>query len=203
VKALSLSPGPWLGWRDHFRPKHIRGGGIFAGLKRKLLAGESFFQNEYTANAAGAKITFAPPQPGSVLGVALSGAGLILEKGAYVASQGNVECDAKWEGLKGFFNEGLFALRVTGEGTLFFGGYGDIECVDIDGEYTIDNGHAVAWEPQLDYRVTRAKRIRSFLFSDQLLLRFSGKGKIYVQSRSPVALANWVHPFRRVQKNSD
>ena len=94
-------------------------------------------------------------------------------------------------------------LRVTGTGTLFFHAYGDVAQVDVNGEYVVDNGYAVAWEPTLTYRLTRSRRIRSFLFADQLLLRFSGRGRIWVQSRSPRALANWVHPFRRVESKSD
>ena len=87
-------------------------------------------------------------------------------------------------GLRGFFNEGMFVLRVTGTGTLFFHAYGDISPVDVSGEYVVDNGYAVAWEPTLTYQLTRGRRIRSFLFSDQLLLRFSGHGRIWLQSRS-------------------
>lgn len=94
-------------------------------------------------------------------------------------------------------------LRVTGTGTLFFGGYGDVHEVTVNGSYTVDNGYAVAWEPSLEYHLTRARKIRSFLFSDQLLLNFSGTGRVWVQSRSPVSLANWVYPFRRKRAKSD
>ena len=78
--------------------------------------------------------------------------------------------------------------------------YGDIEEIDLDGEYIVDNGHAVAWDASLRYTLTRARQIRSFLFSDQLLMRFSGRGKLWVQSRNPRSLANWVVPFRPVQR---
>ena len=57
------------------------------------------------------------------------------------------------------FNEGLFALRVTGSGTMFFSGYGDIQEIQVDGQYTVDNGFAVAWEPQLQWTLTRARKI--------------------------------------------
>ncbi len=40
-------------------------------------------------------------------------------------------------------------------GLLFFNSYGDVEEVDVDGSYRVDNGHAVAWEPSLDYEITR------------------------------------------------
>lgn len=177
-------------------------GGVLTGLKRKLLSGESFFQNTYTASGPGARLALAPGSAGDVVAHALSGE-LLLDRGAYLASDEGVRVDARFEGLKGLFSEGLFVLRCTGEGLLFFASYGDIQEVHVDGEYVVDNGYAVAWEPSLTYRLTRARRIRSFLFGDQLLMRFSGTGRLWIQSRSPRSLANWVHPFRRVKSKND
>ena len=116
--------------------------------------------------------------------------------GAYLASTEDITFDSKWEGLKGFFKEGLFALRITGTGMLFFSAYGQIEEIQVEGEYVVDNGYAVAWDPSLQFKLTKARKIRSFLFSDQLLTRFSGSGRLWIQSRSPYTLANWVWPFR-------
>ncbi len=177
-------------------------GGFLAGLKRKVLSGESFFQNTFTAGPAGGKIGFAPGIPGDIVPFELESE-LFLQKGAYLASVPTVKCDAKWDGLRGFFNEGLFILRCTGHGTLFFHSYGDIQEIDVDGDYLVDNGYAVAWEPSLEYRLTRARKIRSFLFGDQILLRFTGRGRLWVQSRSPHSLANFCHPFRRVQRSNN
>ncbi|HUT94813.1 MAG TPA: TIGR00266 family protein [Thermoguttaceae bacterium] len=177
-------------------------GGVLSGLKRAVLSGESFFQNTYSAEGGPAKLGLAPGSAGDIVSYELQAGELFLERGAYLASTEGVRCDSKWEGLKGLFNEGLFILRTTGQGLLFFNGYGGIQEIQVDGQYTVDNGYAVAWEPSLQYRLTRARKIRSFLFADQLLLGFSGTGKIWVQSRSPVSLANWVYRFRP-QKSSD
>ena len=178
-------------------------GGMLAGLKRSLLTGESFFQNTYFPQGGPGTVALAPGSAGDIVPVELKDGELLLEKGAYLASNEDIKCDSKWDGLRGFFNEGLFVLRVTGTGTLFFNGYGDVRPIDVNGEYVVDNGFAVAWEPSLTYTFTRGRRIRSFLFSDQLLLRFAGTGRIWVQSRSPQALASWAHPFRPVESKSD
>ena len=178
-------------------------GGVLAGLKRKLLSGESFFQNTYTARGGAKSISLCAGSAGDVVAVELQDGELFLERGAFIASEEGIKVDSKFDGLRGFFNEGLFVLRCTGTGTLFFGAYGDVTEVEVDGEYIVDNGYAVAWEPSLSYRMDRARKVRSFLFSDQLVLRFSGRGKVWVQSRSPRSLANWVHPFRRVQRNNN
>lgn len=211
VLEVTLQPGESfvadsgaMAWMDAtIRTKATARGGALAGLKRKFLTGESFFQNTFTAENGPGTVGLAGGSAGDLVAYELRGGELFLEKGAYLASEGSVSCDAKWSGLRGFFNEGLFILRCTGTGTLFFNAYGDIQEVEVDGEYLVDSGYAVAWEPTLEYRLTKARRIRSFLFSDQILLRFSGRGKLWVQSRSPQSLANWVHPFRRVQRKTD
>jgi uncharacterized protein (TIGR00266 family) len=177
-------------------------GGVLAGLKRTMLSGESFFQNTFEAEGSPGMIGFAPGAVGDIREYQMTGSELYLEKGAYLASSPDVQCDAKFDGLRGLFNEGFFVLRVTGSGTLFFNSYGDMEEIQVDGSYTLDNGYAVAWEPTLQYQLTRSRKIRAFLFSDQLLMNFSGRGKLWVQSRSPRTLSNWVHPFRP-QKSND
>ena len=175
-------------------------GGMRSSLGRRFLGGESFFQNTYEAEGGEGQLGLTPGQPGQVMACEMLGNELLLEKDAYLASELGVKLNTNFQGLGGLFNEGLFVLRASGEGMLFFDAYGDIEEIEIDGEYLIDNGHAVAWDASLSYRLTRSRQIRSFLFSDQLLMRFSGKGRLWVQSRNPRSLANWVYPFRRVQK---
>ena len=171
-------------------------GGALAGLKRAALSGESFFQNTYRAEGGPGLLGVAPGQPGDIVAHEMNGGELLLEKSAYLASSPGVHCDTNFQGLSGLFNEGLFVLQTSGDGTLFFNAYGDIDEVAVDGSYVVDNGHAVAWEPSLDYELTRARKIRSFLFADQLLMNFHGQGRLWVQSRNPRSLANWVFPFR-------
>jgi uncharacterized protein (TIGR00266 family) len=192
-----------MAWMSaNIRTETTTRGGVLRGLKRAALSGESFFQNTYHAENGPGQVTFAPGSSGDIATYELAENDLILEKGAYLASAEGVHCDAKWDGFRGLFNEGMFVLRVTGSGTVFFHSYGRLEEVHVDGDYVVDNGFAVAWEPTLQYGITRARRIRSFLFSDQLLLTFQGSGRLWLQSRSPRALASWVYPFRRVQKQS-
>ena len=177
-------------------------GGLLSGVKRAIGGGESFFQNTYTACGSPGTIGLGPGQPGDIQAYEMDGGELLLERGAYLASTSGIETNSDFQGLRGLFNEGLFILRVSGSGLLFFNAYGDIQEIEVDGSYVIDNGHAVAWEPSLDYRLTRAGRIRSFLFSDQIIMEFSGRGRLWVQSRNPRSLANWVSLFRSVQSKS-
>ncbi len=174
-------------------------GGVLSGLRRSALGGESFFQNTFSSRDGQGLVGLAPGQPGDIVPYDMANGDLMLEKNAYLASEEGVKIDSSFQGLRGLFNEGMFILRASGSGMLFFNSYGDVETVEVDGSYIVDNGHAVAWEPSLIYSITKGRSIRSFLFSDQLLLRFSGRGKLWIQSRNPRSLASWVYPFRSVQ----
>lgn len=179
-------------------------GGVLSGLKRSVLGGESFFQNEYTTTQPGAKISLVAGQPGDIMVTEMEGQRLMLERGAYLASAPTVTVDAKFQGLKGLFAEGMFVLQASGTGPMFWTGYGDIQEIQVSGEYVVDNGYAVAWDASLNYSVTKSgKKIRAFLFADQLVMKFSGHGRVWVQSRSPTALSSWVYPFRRVRPKSN
>ena len=191
--------GAMVWMSDNMRVSTSTRGGVMSGLKRSVLGGESFFQNTYEAQGGVGLLGLAPGQPGDIVAHEMNGGELFLEKNAYLASSPEIETGSNFQGLAGLFNEGLFVLTVNGTGTLFFNAYGDIQEIEVDGEYTVDNGHTVAWEPSLDYQLTRSRRIRSFLFSDQILMQFGGQGKLWVQSRNPRSLANWVYPFRPVE----
>ncbi len=195
--------GAMVWMSDSIRVSTSTRGGVLSGMQRSLLTVESFFQNTYESSGGDGLLGLAPGQPGDIVAHEMDGGQLFLEKNAYLASSPDIECGSNFQGLSGLFNEGLFVLTVKGTGTLFFNAYGDIEEVAVDGEYTVDNGHAVAWEPSLGYHLTRARRIRSFLFSDQVLMRFEGRGKLWVQSRNPRSLADWVYPFRPMESRKD
>lgn len=201
-ESIAAEAGAMAWMSANMQTKTSSRGGIMAGLKRAVLSGESFFQNTYTPEGGNGLIGLTSGSPGDIIAYEMSQGELFLEKGAYLASQESVKCDAKFEGLKGLFNEGMFVLRCTGSGMMFFNGYGDISEIDVDGDYILDNGYAVAWEPTLTWKITKGKKIRSFLFSDQLLCRFSGTGRLWVQSRSPRTMSNWVYPFRPVKNNN-
>ena len=202
-ESVDVEPGA-MAWMDpSIKPKTEMKGGFFAGITRKL-AGESFFLNTYTAEGGSGTIGIAPGYSGDIIVKELNNETLYMERGAYLCHVGNIETSATWEGFTGAFAEGMLGLRVSGTGLLFFGSYGDVQEVDVDGSYTVDNGYAVAWEQTLDYSIGRTGRnIRDFFFGDQLICRYHGSGKLWIQTRSPRNLAAWVHPFRRVKPKSD
>lgn len=162
-------------------------GGFLKALARKAFTSESFFQNTFTATRGPGEVTFAPSLPGDIRLRELHGEDIILQSGAYLASDPRVEIETKWGGAKSFFSrEGLFLLRAWGQGPLLFSSYGAIVEVPVPPSgYVVDTGHIVAFEPSLHWDVRKVGGIKSLLFSGEgLVCRFEGEGKLWLQTRS-------------------
>ncbi len=174
------------------------------GLGR-LLTSESIFINEFTAQNGPGEIGIAPASPGDLAHVFLEGETVYLQNSAFVASDLNVQVETKWQGLtKGFFSgESLFLIRCSGNGDLWFNTYGGMIMLDVDGDYVVDTGNIVAFTEGLEYKITKVGGYKSLFFSGEgFVCRFSGKGKVWIQTRSVQAFANWMFPFRPVEKKN-
>ena len=172
------------------------------GLSR-LLTGESLFVNEFTAQNGPGQIGIAPGSPGDLEHVYLNNETIFLQSSAFVAATPNVQTDSKWQGFKGFFSgEALFLIRCSGVGDLWFNTYGAMIEVDVTQDYIVDTGYIVAFTEGLQYEVGMLGGLRtSFLSSEGLVCRFSGQGKVWIQTRQVPAFAWWTLPFRP-QKNN-
>jgi uncharacterized protein (TIGR00266 family) len=164
-------------------------GGILRGLKRAMLGGESFFTNRFTATSAGAHVTLAPALCGDMLVHEIRpGEDLFIQGSSYVAAPDTVQLDTRFQGMKGFFSgESLFFLHATGSGPVLVNAFGAIETVDLDGELIVDTGHLVAFTSGIRYEVTTASPglIASYLSGEGFVLRVSGRGRLYLQTRNP------------------
>jgi uncharacterized protein (TIGR00266 family) len=173
-------------------------GGLLSALARKVLTSESFFQNTFTAARGAGEVTFAPSLPGDIRLREMRGESLVLQSGAYLASDPSIEIETQWGGAKSFFGrEGLFLLRATGTGPLLFCSYGALVEVDVPPEgYVVDTGHVVAFEPSLRWDVTRVGGLKSTFFSGEgLVSRFAGSGRLWLQTRSFDAFIGTITPY--------
>ncbi len=171
-------------------------GGIMKGLKR-LISGESFFMNHYTAGIGGGEIYLAPALHGDMFCIDLQNQSLIVQAGSYLASEPNIEIDFNWQGLKSIFSgESLFWLNLNGSGKVIVNSYGCIYPVDVDGEYIVDTGHIVAFEPGLKFNISKAGQswLSSFLGGEGFVCRFKGKGRVWCQSHNPNSFGASIGP---------
>ena len=173
-------------------------GGILSSAKRSFLGRESFFQNKFIAKDAPGEVYLTSSTPGDIFYRKLNREDLILNTDAYVASDPSIELDIKWMGLKGFLSgEGLFCLKLSGDGDLFFSSFGAIDEINISGDYIVDTGHIVGFETSLDFSIEKVGGLKSlFLSGVGIIAKFQGQGKLYLQTR----FAFWVN-WRRVQSS--
>jgi uncharacterized protein (TIGR00266 family) len=174
------------------------------GLGR-FLTGESLFLNEFTAENVPGDIGIAPGAPGDIGHVYLRNETLFLQNSAFVACDPAVNLETKWQGFtKGFFSgESFFLVRASGEGDLWFNTYGGMIELDIDGDYVVDTGNIVAFTDGLEYHISKVGGYKSLFFSGEgLVCRFSGRGKVWIQTRAATAFVSWAHYFRPVKGSS-
>lgn len=177
--------------------------GLFSGLKR-MVAGESFFQNRYTAQGRPGEVTFAPTLVGDIETHALEGGTMYLQSTAYLCSPPSVTIDASWGGARSFFGgEGFILLKASGTGTVAFNAFGAVKAVDVDGEFIVDTGHVVAFEDGLQFTVKRfGDGWKAFIFGGEgLVCRFKGKGRLWLQTRNPVAFGQSLGPLLPVREH--
>ena len=168
------------------------------GFKR-FLSGESLFINEFTAKNGNAEIQIAPASPGDIDHVYLDNESIFLQNSAFVASGSEIDVQTKWQGFtKGFFSgENFFLIKCTGKGDVWFNSYGGIIPIDVDGSYVVDTGHIVAFTEGLDYSISTVGGYKSLFFSGEgLVCRFSGKGRVWIQTRKLQPFLSWLFPFR-------
>lgn len=179
-------------------------GGLLAAASRSVLGGESLFLNTFSATASGQHLYLAAAPEGDLLYQRIEGQELFIQSGCFLASGPDVVLDTKWGGARGFFSgTGLFLLKASGRGDVFVASYGGLHEVNVASEgYVVDTGHIVAFTSGVDYRVSRVGGLKSlFLSGEGLVARFSGQGKVWLQTRNPGGLALFLHPFRRVQQS--
>ncbi len=150
------------------------------GLLKAFVSGESAFKPTYTGSG---EIYFGPPMFGEYIVLPLNGEEWILDQGAYVCSDLNIEVSAKRNkaitGLVG--GEGLFQTSVKGVGTVVAQAPGQIQRIDLQGErLAVDGSFAVARTATLNYSVQRATKslVGSMTSGEGLLNVFEGQGTV-------------------------
>ncbi len=203
-ETVKVEAGAMVSFSEGIQIETKAQGGLFGGLKRAI-AGESFFQNTYTAPTAGGELLLAPALPGDMKVLEMQGGEFYLQSGAYIASEDSLEVNASWGGAKGFFGSGgLILLKVTGSGTLLSGCYGAIEerVLTAGQKYTVDTGHIVGFDGGMGFQVRRVGGWKStFLSGEGLVVELTGPGRVWMQTRSEEAYLNWLLPRLPQQSN--
>ena len=184
------------------------GGGFFGGISR-MVSGESFALNTFTAERGGGWVSLAPSTPGDILTFdVLPGQNIFLQSGSFLACSDNVQTDSKFQGFRGFFSgESMFFLRAyseRGQGRVFYNAYGAIKKVAVTPgeELIVDTGHLVAFTDDVEYSIGKVGGIRSLLTGGEgLVMKFKGNGHVWIQTRNLESLVSKLLPFLPTSEN--
>jgi len=166
-------------------------------LGLKILGGQSFFVNEYTAKQGSGTVGLVSAPLGDMTNLEVTPEnGYILQKSSYVASTRGIDLDIKWQGFtRGLFGQGLFMLRASGEGELFINTFGAIErkALAPDQELIVDNFHLVAFSDRCRYEVRKFGGLKSTLLGGEgLVVSICGPGDVYIQTKNPAEFTEWL-----------
>jgi uncharacterized protein (TIGR00266 family) len=176
-------------------------GGLMGGIGR-MFSGEKFFFQTLSANRGAGYAMLAPSTPGDVFVLELDGmTEYNIQKDGFLAGSDSVVIETQMQNLaRGLFSgEGFFILKARGKGTLVLSSFGAIHEINLaPGEqYIIDNSHLVAWPSTTHFSLEKASQgwISSFTSGEMLVCRFTGPGKVYIQTRNSSAFGSWVRQF--------
>ena len=137
-------------------------GGFLGGLKRKLLAGESFFITYFRCTSSAARVAFAGPYPGKIIPVTITpDRPLLCQKDAFLCAKGEVDINVAFTkriGAGFFGGEGFILQKLTGNGQTFIHSGGTILPSEIEELhkygvsriYSPDDGRSMGLQGMID-----------------------------------------------------
>jgi len=170
---------------------------ILGSIGLSIFGRQSFWVNDYIAPQATGEVAFVSAPIGDIETLEIKpNQGYVIQKSAYIASAGNVDLDVKWEGFtKGLFGQGLFMIKVTGEGTLFINTFGAIDKHTLKPGQTliVDNFHLVAFSDTCNYKVTKFGGLKETLLGGEgLVTQITGPGDVYIQTKNLREFVEWL-----------
>ncbi len=187
---------------DNFQMETSAKGGAGKAFGR-LLAGDSFFQNRYTATGKPGLIAFSNSFPGQILPLSIRpGFNMVVQKTAFLAAQPGVNLSIFFQkriGAGFFGGEGFIMQKLSGEGLAF---------VEIDGmteEYNlapgesmlVDNGYVAMMDESVTLDIQTVKGLKNiFLGGEGLFLtKVTGPGRVWLQTMPLNKVAASIIPF--------
>jgi uncharacterized protein (TIGR00266 family) len=175
-------------------------GGLIPALLKAFLGGESLFCNTFSNDTKQPQqLVLTQSTIGDMGLIELKGNEICFQPGAYIAHTPGVHVGLQWAGFSSWISgEGLFKLKLSGTGLVFFGAYGGLTKRQVNGELIVDSGHLVAYDPDFKMQIGLAGGlIGSVTSGEGLINRLSGKGTVYLQSRSIDGLVRFLRPRLR------
>jgi len=166
-------------------------GKLFDAGKR-MVTGESLFLTTFGAmSQQREQVAFASPYPGKIIPMHVDelGGEVLCQKSAFLCAARGVQIDIAFQkkiGVGLFGGEGFILQRIKGDGIAFVHAGGTIMRRELAaGEHLrVDTGCLVAFQPSVNYDITRAGGIKTSLFGGEgiFLASLTGPGTVWLQS---------------------
>src|SRR4030043_1823834 len=171
--------------------------GILGSLGLAIIGGQSFWVNDYIATNGPGEVALVAAPIGDIETLEIRpNQGYIIQKSAYIPSTERVELDIKWEGFtKGLVGQGLFMIKVRGNGTLFINTFGAIDkhTLKLGQPLTADNFHLVAFSDTCTYKVTKFGGLKeTILGGEGLVTQITGPGDVHIQTKNMKEFVDWL-----------
>ena len=184
-----ISESGAMSWMTPNMDMKTSGGGAGKVFGR-MFAGESMFQNYYTAVGGPGMIAFASSFPGSIRAIEITpDRPVVCQKKAFLASTSGVELSVHFQKKLGaglFGGEGFIMQKLSGQGMAF---------IEIDGstmEYNlapgqqlvIDTGYLAMMDATVQMDVQTVKGVKNVLFGGESLFNtvVTGPGRVLLQT---------------------
>lgn len=170
---------------------------LLGSIGLKLIGRQSFWVNDYRAPQNEGEVAFVSAPVGDIETLEVKpGKGYIVQKAAYIASTQEVDLDIQWQGFtKGLFGQGVFMVKVAGNGTLFINTFGAIDKHTLKPNETliVDNFHLVAFSDTCDYKVKKFGGLKETLLGGEgLVTEIKGPGDVYIQTKNLREFVEWL-----------
>lgn len=166
-------------------------GKLFDAGKR-MVTGESLFLTTFGATSdRREQVAFAAPYPGKIIPMHLDALGgeMLCQKQSFLCAARGVTIDIAFQKKLGaglFGGEGFILQRIRGDGLAFVHAGGTIVKRELAaGEnLRVDTGCLVAFQPSVQYDITRAGGIKTMFFGGEglFLASITGPGNVWLQS---------------------
>lgn len=151
----------------------------------KLLRPKVLCLDSYRASKEGGEVFLAPALMGNIACYQLNQYKLIVRHSSYLASGHDLEIFMGYRSPVQM--ERSLWLNLVGKGDVLISSFGGIDEVMVDGKYTINFDHVVAFESTLKFQEFTGLKAwpRLLVPRQELLYEFHGTGRLFYQTHRP------------------
>ena len=183
-------------------------GGLGKALGR-MFAGDSIFQNRYTAQGGKGLIAFASSFPGEIRALEIGpGREIVVQKSGFLAAEQGVQLSVFFQKKMGagfFGGEGFIMQKLSGHGTAFVEFDGHVVEYELSAGQSIvvDTGYLAAMDATCSMEIQTVPGAKNMFFGGEGIFNtiVRGPGRVYLQTMPIINVANAIRPYIPTSNN--